>query len=87
MHKARQDYFNDANIDIQVLPNKASFPLVQYGGVNEFILGNYYSVFSSSDNVDQYGNKIKTARSIYEDTKENWNDKKWTDALDKAGLR
>lgn len=87
MHKERHDYFNDANIDIQITPNKSSFPLVQFGGVSEFTYGDYYSVFSSSDNVDKNGNKIRTAESIYNATLDAWNDKKWTDALDKAGLR
>lgn len=80
MQKARHDYFNSDRLTVYTLPDENAFPLRRFSGLRPFTTDYYWTVFSKAGCT-------QTAQSIYDRTISDWTDKKWDDALGRAGIR
>lgn len=80
LNRERIAYFNSPIKEIQILRTPSSFPLNKYGNVTPFVKTSYFEVFSTIGNTE-------TPEDYFEDTKANWTDAIWGNALKNAGLK
>lgn len=72
-------YFNDANHEIRLVPAAQSFALFNYADLKPFVDDKYWAALTAKA-------KEKTAEDFFNETKKAWDEKKFNDALSKAGL-
>ena len=79
MQQTRHDYFSSSAYEVYTLPSNRAFPLFQYGGLKAFINEDYFEQFTKTT-------KVKSAQNYFDETKTEWTDAKWLNALNHAGL-
>lgn len=84
LQKSRLNYFSEMNVNI--LPSQASFPLVRYGGLSTMATGSPLTEFTGGADKGGYGS---VAESVFEREYKYWTDNNnanWRSTLSQSGV-
>ncbi len=84
MQKSRLNYFSEMNVNI--LPSQASFPLVRYGGLSTMATGSPLTEFTGGTGKGSYDS---VSEMVFEREYKYWtenNNANWRSVLSQSGL-